>query len=95
MSNNLKNYWEKWEKSLDVDWKPELEGWHPQSESLPSRTEPCLGHGEDWEKQVERVVEAILVLLILVLLAIIYYWTKCKRTRQVSKKSSKRFLRNY
>ena len=84
MSNSLRTYWETYEKSKDINWKPELEGWNPSSELLPPPTENCVGHGANWEEQVERVVEAILVLLILVLLSIIYYWTRCKRNRQVS-----------
>eukprot|EP00090_Calanus_glacialis_P016697 TRINITY_DN26128_c0_g1_i1.p1 TRINITY_DN26128_c0_g1~~TRINITY_DN26128_c0_g1_i1.p1 ORF type:complete len:129 (-),score=32.05 TRINITY_DN26128_c0_g1_i1:110-496(-) len=83
MSNSLRTYWETYEKSKDINWKPELEGWNPSSELLPPATENCVGHGANWEEQVERVVEAILVLLILVLLSIIYYWTRCKRNRQI------------
>jgi len=83
MDNSLKVYWESYENAKDIDWKPDLDGWNPQSEILPSSRDPCTGHGVDWQTQVERVVEAILVLLILVLLAIIYYWKRCKRNSQV------------
>ena len=83
MDNSLKVYWESYENAKDIDWKPDLDGWDPHSEILPSSRDPCTGHGGDWQTQVERVVEAILVLLILVLLAIIYYWKRCKRNSQV------------
>merc|ERR1712151_655317 len=82
MANSVQAYWEKYENAKDINWKPQLDGWNPHSEFLPASRDPCVG--SSWEVQVERVVEAILVILILVLLALIYYWKRCKRNTQVT-----------
>ena len=80
MSNSLQAYWEAYEKSYDINWKPELEGWNFLTTGT-SENRLGLSQSNGWKELVESVVEVLLVILIIILLAIIYYWYK--RSRQV------------